>query len=169
MATGRKRRLSYQGRKPRDSPLWQIVDRYFAEFLQVYDDRFAATYGPLWTSVRDALEAFRKCGILDWGFARVRCSGCRNEYMLAFSCKRRCLCPSCHKKRQIEFGEFVAEQILESVPHRHVVLSLPRRLRPYFRRPRRRLAKLARAAYETLKNLLQIAADTRAAVPGAVA
>lgn len=55
----------YQGRKPRDSPLWQIVDRYFAEFLQVYDDRFAATYGPLRTSVRDALEAFRKCGILD--------------------------------------------------------------------------------------------------------
>ena len=88
---------------------------------------------------------------------------------VGFSCKRRCLCPSCHKKRQIEFGEFVAEQILESVPHRHVVLSLPRRLRPYFRRPRRRLAKLAHAAYETLKDFLQIAADTWTAVPGAAA
>jgi len=49
-----------------------------------------------------------------------------------------------------------------------VVLSLPRRLRPYFRR-RRRLAQLACAAYETIKDLLQIAADTRRAMLGAVA
>lgn len=158
----------YQGRKPRESPLWQIVEKHFDEFLRVYDERFAPTYGPLRASVRHAVEAFRKCGILDWGFARVRCPECRHEYLLPFSCKRRCLCPSCHKKRQIEFGEFVAGQILYPVAHRHMVLSLPRRLRPHFRR-RRRLAQLARAAYETIKDLLQIAGDTRSAVPGAVA
>ena len=88
---------------------------------------------------------------------------------VGFSCKQRCLCPSCHAKRQAAFGEFVTEEILEPVPHRHVVISLPRRLRPYFRRRRKRLTHLARAAYETLKELLQIAADTRAAMPGALA
>jgi hypothetical protein len=54
------------------------------------------------------------------------------------------------------------------VPHRHVVLALPRRLRPFFRR-RKRLTRLARLAYETIRDLLQAAAGTRAAVPGAVA
>ena len=77
-------------------------------------------------------------------------------------------CPSCHTKRQAAFGEFVTEEILEPVPHRHVVISLPRRLRPFFRR-RKRLASLARLAYETIKDLLQAAAGTCTAVPGAVA
>jgi hypothetical protein len=58
--------------------------------------------------------------------------------------------------------------ILEPVPHRHVVLSLPRRLRPFFRR-RRRLTRLAHLAYETLMELLRAAAGTHTAVPGAVA
>ncbi|MBI2456544.1 MAG: hypothetical protein HYV46_10485 [candidate division NC10 bacterium] len=49
-----------------------------------------------------------------------------------------------------------------------MVLSLPRRLRPDFRRGRR-LAQFAHAAYETIKDLLQIAADTQRAMPGAVA
>lgn len=92
----------YQPRKPKESPLWRFVEQHLEEFLRVYDDRFAPSYGPLRASVRHGLEAFRKCGVLDWGFARVRCPECRQEYLLAFSCKRRCLCPSCHKKRQIE-------------------------------------------------------------------
>ena len=78
------------------------------------------------------------------------------------------LCPSCHAKRQAAFGEFVTEEILAPVPHRHVVISLPRRLRPFFRR-RKRLTRLARLAYETVKDFLQAAAGTRTAVPGAVA
>jgi len=95
-------------------------------------------------------------GILAHGFARVRCPDCRHEYLLAFSCKQRCLCPSCHAKHQVAFGELVTEEILEPVPHRHVVLSLPRRLWPFFRR-RKRLTRLARLAYETIRDLLQAA------------
>nr|MBC8362431.1 transposase zinc-binding domain-containing protein [Candidatus Desulfatibia profunda] len=42
------------------------------------------------------------CGILHNGFARVRCEDCGHEYLLAFSCKRRHFCPSCHQKRVVE-------------------------------------------------------------------
>jgi hypothetical protein len=63
----------------------------------------------------------------------------------------------------------VSEQILEPVPHRHVVLSLPRRLRPFFRRRRKRLTRLARITYEAVKELLQAAVGSRTAIPGAVA
>jgi hypothetical protein len=107
--------------------------------------------------------------ILDYGFARIRCPECGDEFLLAHSCKSRCLCPSCQKKRQVEFGEWVATQLMEAVPHRHVVLSVPRRLRLLFRRNRSRLAKLARAAWESVKDLLVAAAGEKDAVPGGVA
>jgi hypothetical protein len=66
--------------------------------------------------------------MLTHGFARVRCPEWRHEYLLAVSGKQRCLGPSCHTKRQAAFGEFVTQEILESVPHRHVGISLPRRV-----------------------------------------
>ncbi|MFQ5460670.1 MAG: transposase zinc-binding domain-containing protein [Anaerolineae bacterium] len=39
------------------------------------------------------------CGVLEAGFARVRCDECRGEFLLASSCKSRYFCPSCHAKR----------------------------------------------------------------------
>jgi ribosomal protein S27E len=45
-----------------------------------------------------ALTIFRylDCGCLQNGFARVKCNDCGHEYLVAFSCKRRHFCPSCH-------------------------------------------------------------------------
>ncbi len=36
------------------------------------------------------------------GFARIRCPDCAEEYLLAFSCKTRELCPSCAAKRPLD-------------------------------------------------------------------
>ncbi|MBA3396692.1 MAG: transposase zinc-binding domain-containing protein [Deltaproteobacteria bacterium] len=41
------------------------------------------------------LAAYLRCGILAHAFARVRCQTCRDEIVVAFSCKRRRICPSC--------------------------------------------------------------------------
>jgi hypothetical protein len=51
--------------------------------LDVYEERYAARYGVLRAVGVRALEAFQRCGILAWGFARVRCPDCRHEYLLA--------------------------------------------------------------------------------------
>ncbi|WP_321419860.1 transposase zinc-binding domain-containing protein [uncultured Desulfobacter sp.] len=51
---------------------------------------------------------------------------------LAFSCKRRHFCPSCHQKRVVEYGEWLLSNVLKDVPHRHWVFSIPKRLRIYF-------------------------------------
>ena len=123
----------YRPRRAEASPLWRLVAKHADSFLEAYDERYAGRYGTLRPVVSRALEGFQRCGILAWGFARVRCPDCRHEYLLAFSCKQRCLCPSCHSKRQAAFGAFVTEEILAAVPHRHVVLSLPRYLRPFCR------------------------------------
>jgi len=44
---------------------------------------------------------------------------CAHEYLLAFACKRRRFCPSCHQKRVVEFGVWLCEEVLRAVPHRH--------------------------------------------------
>ena len=49
--------------------------------------------------VPEVADKFLACGVLEHGFARVRCDACAHEYLLAFSSKARYFCPSCHAKR----------------------------------------------------------------------
>ncbi len=81
----------------------------------------------------------------------MKCKDCGHEYLLAFSCKRRHFCPSCHQKRVVEFGEWLCMDILKKVPHRHFIFSIPKILRRYFLYDRKLLADLGRCAWESLK------------------
>jgi len=108
------------------------------------------------------------CGDLHQGFARVRCDTCHHEYLLPFSCKKRHFCPSCHQKRVVEFGEFLYEDVLESVPHRQWVFSLPKRLRPYFLYDRSLLAKLSQCAWKVLSCYLEHGVSLENPKPAAV-
>jgi hypothetical protein len=103
---------------------------------------------------------------LEAGFCRLRCGKCGISYFLAYSCRGRCFCPSCSKKRQVAFAEFLTEHILEDVPYRHANFTLPRRLRRHFYFNRKLLSKLARCAYQTLRQAIQQACGP--VTPGAV-
>ena len=59
--------------------------------------------------------------------------GCNHEILLAFSCKGRYFCPSCHQKRVLIFGEWITEEILYPLPRRQYVFTVPKMLRPHFR------------------------------------
>lgn len=61
----------YKPRRPQASPLFRLVSDHLHRRQTVYDERFA----------------------------RIRWDGCALEYLLAFSCKCRYCCPSCHAKR----------------------------------------------------------------------
>lgn len=39
-------------------------------------------------------------GILAHGFARARCDECGHDFLIAFSCKGRGICPSCNTRRR---------------------------------------------------------------------
>ena len=106
------------------------MDRHFEMFQRVYDERFQPKYGYWRPVVERAVRAFLRCGDLHEGFARVRCDECGQEMFVAFSCKQQCVCPSCHQKRTLLMAIHVAEDVCASVPHRQVVLTIPRRLRP---------------------------------------
>jgi hypothetical protein len=83
-----------------------------------------------------AEEEFRrylKCGILAHGFARAHCSDCGHDFLIAFSCKGRGVCPSCNARRMAETAAHLVENVIPRLPVRQWVLSIPKRLRYFLR------------------------------------
>ncbi len=72
---------------------------------------------------------YLECGVLARGFARVRCESCKDELLVAFSCKGRGVCPSCNAKRAHVTAVHLVEQVLPHVPYRQWTLSFPHRVR----------------------------------------
>lgn len=137
----------YRPRKPQDSQYYQCIEDNFEKFesRRGGNDRFPKKYGFLRPYVKQVIYRYLDCGILHNGFARVKCGECGHEYLLAFSCKRRHFCPSCHQKRVVEFGEWLCQEVLKAVPHRHFVFSIPKILRRYFLYDRKLLSDLSPA------------------------
>ena len=69
----------YRPRDPQTSDLWRLMDQHFDFFRQVYDERFQAKYGFWRPVIERSVAAFLKCGDLQEGFARVRCTSCKHE------------------------------------------------------------------------------------------
>ena len=145
----------YQPRKPKLSPLYQSIVTHFAEFESVYEERYQKRYGVLRDVVREVVYKYLGCGDLRKGFARIKCKSCHHEVLLAFSCKGRYFCPSCHQKRVLMFGEWIIEEILYALPHRQYIFTVPKMLRPHFRFDRKLLGKLSQCAYQSLKEFFQ--------------
>ena len=122
----------YLPRRPRSSPLYRVLADHFETLERVHEECFEPTHGPLRRAAREAVGRFLDCGLLEHGFARVRCSECRAEFLVAIRCKGRHFCPSCHARGLAEWSLWLDERLLAPVPHRQVVLTLPKRLRPYF-------------------------------------
>ena len=96
------------------------------------------------------IERFIECGDPHYGFARVYCDACGHDYLLAYSCKTRTFCPSCHQKRVLLYGEWVEANVLAPVAHRQYVFTVPKLLRSAFERQRARLGELCRIAARLL-------------------
>ncbi|MGA9520314.1 MAG: transposase zinc-binding domain-containing protein, partial [Myxococcaceae bacterium] len=91
--------------------------------------RESSARGGLPTFVVRELEEYLGCGVLANGFSRVRCTGCGDELLVAFSCKRRGVCPSCCARRASDVAAHLVDHVLPRAPDRQWTLSLPIRLR----------------------------------------
>jgi len=158
----------YRARKPKASPLWQCLSGHFDTFLADYEERYQPRYGFLRPIIPEVVNKFLDCGDLEHGFARVRCDHCQHEYLLAFSCKGRWFCPSCHQKKVQLFGALLTETILFPVPHRHFTLGIPKMLRPYFRFDRDLLKAFCRLAHECLVEYMRTTVGLPDGLPGIV-
>lgn len=66
-----------------------------------------------------------RCGIPAYGFLRLQCKSCKDEKIVAFSCKKRGFCPSCCAKRMAEASTHLVENVLPYVPYRQFVITFP--------------------------------------------
>jgi hypothetical protein len=77
---------TYQPRRPRAAPLWQIVHHGWDAFLADYEKRYRKDLGPLHPAATATVESFLRCGDLASGFTRLQCPDCGHERLLAFTC-----------------------------------------------------------------------------------
>lgn len=115
--------ISHFRHEPERTLLYRAIQENFETFLaasQRVPDR-----GPLPSHVYQEVEAYLRCGILAHGFTRIRCESCKNERLVAFSCKKRGFCPSCGGKRMNEVAAHLVESVIPRVPIRRWVISFP--------------------------------------------
>jgi hypothetical protein len=115
----------YRRRTPEASVLYQIVHHSRDDLQFQWEERFQHQYGCLRDEVVKTYDEYLNCGILAHGAARVYCDGCKHSLLIAFSCKRRGVCPSCGAKRAVKFAEHLHSEVIEDVPHRHTVFTIP--------------------------------------------
>ena len=149
--------------------MYRLVEAHYDEVKGQWEERYEHRYGFWRGFVDDQVKRYLDCGLFHNGFARIQCPDCHEEYLLAFSCKTRDLCPSCAAKRSAATAALLAEDVLGTVGHAQWVLVIPKMLRLYFLHHRALLGALARAAWETALELMQAAAGDDELRPGMVA
>ena len=120
----------YRRRSPETSLLHQTVSEHLEPWLSARDMESASTgKSGLPVFVANEMRAYLRCGILDYGFLRMSCLSCREDTLVAFSCKKRGFCPSCGAKRSAEVVTHLCENILPRTAYRQWVITLPHALR----------------------------------------
>ncbi|WP_438356949.1 transposase zinc-binding domain-containing protein [Cystobacter fuscus] len=109
-----ERGWGYRRRLPEGTVLYEAVRKNLATLL--------AEAGELGRGLPRYVERdfarYLECGVLAHGFARVRCESCKDELLVAFSCKGRGVCPSCNAKRAQVTAAHLVERVLPHVPYR---------------------------------------------------
>ena len=143
----------YRPRRPADTPLYRAVQNHLETFL--------ALCGEDWEEERVSphaereLRRYLECGILAYGFARARCDNCGHDFLIAFSCKGRGVCPSCNTRRMAETAAHLADHVLPRMPVRQWVLSLPKRLRYHLQHDREALSSALRIFLDAVEQHLR--------------
>jgi len=112
-------------REPEKTVLFRVVQAEWNTFVQ----RLAAGERVVPRFCLREVEQFMRCGVLGFGFARVFCEVCKQDEVVAFSCKGRGFCPSCGTRRMVDTAAWLVDRVLPAVPFRQWVLSLPYRVR----------------------------------------
>ena len=140
----------YAPRRPEDTLLYALVSEHWPRFRER-----AEAQGGLPKFVEEELDAYLRCGILEYGLVQLACCGCGHEMVVGFSCKRRGFCPSCLGRRMSDIAAHLVDSVLPEVPIRQWVCSLPWRLRCALGYDRRLCADVLGAFTDALKRSLR--------------
>jgi hypothetical protein len=105
------------------------LETWLAQCRDGHDDEWSVP-----EHVEREFRRYLDCGILAHGFARARCGQCGHDFLIAFSCKGRGVCPSCNSRRMVATAAHLADHVLPPLPVRQWVLAVPKRLRYFLQR-----------------------------------
>ena len=94
---------------PEQTTLYRLVQQHAATFFAQADETTGADMPQF---VKDGFVAFLGCGMLAYGFLRLRCGDGGHDKLLAFSCKRRGLCPSCGARRMSQTAAHLVDHVI---------------------------------------------------------
>src|SRR5437870_8718414 len=89
---------TYRGRRAQRSLLYRTVQTHFETWLALRGGELNDA-DPVPDYVEREFRRYLECGILAHGFARAHCAQCGHDFLIAFSCKGRGVCPSCNTRR----------------------------------------------------------------------
>jgi hypothetical protein len=104
--------------------LYQTVARHWPEFSERAEEA-----GGLPGFVTEEFESYLRCGLLEHGGVLLSCERCGDRRAVAFSCKKRGLCPSCVGRRMNDVAYHLVDRVLPRVGIRQWVCTLPFGLR----------------------------------------
>ena len=107
----------------------QHLETWLAQCRDGHDDEWSVP-----EYVEREFRRYLECGILAHGFARARCGQCGHDFLIAFSCKGRGVCPSCNARRMVATAAHLTDHVLPRLPVRQWVLAVPKRLRYFLQR-----------------------------------
>jgi hypothetical protein len=118
---------SYSRRRPEHTPIHRAVSQALLQFQdQVHDSGQALPH-----FINDTFRRYLSCGDLRYGFARLYCQNCKHNRLVAFSCKKRGVCPSCAGRNMSQRALRHRDQVLPHTRIRQWVLTFPKPLHLY--------------------------------------
>lgn len=91
----------YRRRRPERTLLYRVVEGHFETYLALArEGHFDAEGVPAY--VEREFRRYLTCGILAHDCARARCGQCGHDFLIAFSCKGRGVCPAWNARRMVE-------------------------------------------------------------------
>lgn len=114
----------YRPRRPEKSILFEVIKKHYKTWRRNVQH-------PVSRYVESAFEKYLDCGNPAKGFGCAHCNCCNTNFLIAFSCKCRGLCPSCNTRTMVATAAHLTENLLPLVPVRQWVISFPLRIRYY--------------------------------------
>ena len=105
----------YRRRRPERSLLYRTVQTHLATWLALHDDGTGCSISGV---TEREFRRYLECGILVHGFARPRCADCGHDFLIAYSCKGRGVCPSCTTRGMVETAAHLALHVIPRLPVR---------------------------------------------------
>ena len=139
--------------KTNPKPSKRIIKKTNVEKTKV---KYGPTFGlelSHFKSIEDNMRKAHMCGNIKFGHFEYLCKSCNIIEKIPLSCKSRA-CNKCGREYAQAWAHKLAEDLI-SVPHRHLVFSLPDKLRDIFCKNRHLLGKLTYAINDILDACLK--------------